>query len=115
LVLEAIRAGLVNSAHDVSEGGLAACLAESCLASGLGAAIDAVPGEGLAAALFGETPPRIVLSAAPGAAERVMAMAADADVECAPIGEVAEGGLGLLGGEPIALAELRRAHTERPI
>jgi len=35
-----IRDGKVRSAHDVSDGGLATTLAEMCIASGLGAAID---------------------------------------------------------------------------
>jgi phosphoribosylformylglycinamidine synthase len=38
-VREAVRAGLVSSAHDLAEGGLAVALAESCLAGGLGARI----------------------------------------------------------------------------
>ena len=36
---QAIRDGLVASAHDLSDGGLAVALAESCIASGLGARI----------------------------------------------------------------------------
>ncbi|MEY3768541.1 MAG: phosphoribosylformylglycinamidine synthase subunit PurL, partial [Cyanobacteriota bacterium] len=36
---QAIAAGLVASAHDLSDGGLAVALAESCIGSGLGAAI----------------------------------------------------------------------------
>ena len=39
----AIRDGLVQSCHDVSEGGLAVALAELCIAGGLGAVIDALP------------------------------------------------------------------------
>jgi phosphoribosylformylglycinamidine synthase len=37
---EGIRQGWVKSAHDGSEGGLAAALAEACISSGLGAEID---------------------------------------------------------------------------
>jgi phosphoribosylformylglycinamidine synthase len=40
LVREAILEGLVKSAHDVSDGGLACCLAESAINGGLGAAIE---------------------------------------------------------------------------
>lgn len=40
LVAHCIRDGKVRSAHDVSDGGLATALAEMCIASGLGAAID---------------------------------------------------------------------------
>ena len=35
-----IAEGLINSAHDVSDGGIAITLAESCIASGLGAHWD---------------------------------------------------------------------------
>jgi len=34
--LEAIRRGILKSAHDCSEGGLAVCLAESCISNSLG-------------------------------------------------------------------------------
>ena len=39
LVRQAVAAGLVAAAHDLSDGGLAVALAESCIASGLGASI----------------------------------------------------------------------------
>ena len=39
-MLEAIQQGLVRSAHDVSEGGLAVCLAEKLFGTGLGAKIS---------------------------------------------------------------------------
>ena len=47
-----VRAGLVKSAHDCSEGGLAVALAEMCFAKGLGANVS------LAGALAGKPPPR---------------------------------------------------------
>ncbi|MBL1227042.1 phosphoribosylformylglycinamidine synthase subunit PurL [Enterococcus sp. BWR-S5] len=61
-VLQAIQQGLVTSAHDCSEGGLAVALAESCFKNELGidAAID-LP----ASWLFAETQSRFVLSVAP--------------------------------------------------
>jgi phosphoribosylformylglycinamidine synthase len=39
-VHRAIRSGLVRSCHDLSEGGLAAAVAEMCFAGGLGAELD---------------------------------------------------------------------------
>jgi phosphoribosylformylglycinamidine synthase len=38
-VRAAVRDGLLSSAHDIAEGGLAVALAECCLAGGLGAAV----------------------------------------------------------------------------
>ncbi|MFV1981008.1 MAG: AIR synthase related protein, partial [Rhodothermia bacterium] len=64
-MLALIRAGLVQSAHDVSDGGLATCLAEKVLTSRQGGAdIDLeVPEAGrLDAILFGEDHSRIVFT-----------------------------------------------------
>jgi phosphoribosylformylglycinamidine synthase subunit PurL len=60
-VLSAIRAGVVASAHDVSEGGVAVALAESLMGSGnLGAEVT-LPGEATTA-LFSESQSRFVLT-----------------------------------------------------
>lgn len=61
-VLKVIQQGLVASAHDCSEGGLAVALAEACFKNGLGveAVID-VP----ATWLFSETQSRFVVSVSP--------------------------------------------------
>ena len=61
---EAIRAGLVAACHDVSEGGLAVALAEMCIASQLGASIDALPHADTATALFSESAGRLVVEVA---------------------------------------------------
>ena len=68
-MLRLIRSGVVRSAHDVSDGGLAVCLAECVLHSdGLGAEIELDQGKlRLDAVLFGEAQSRIVFTAAPGA------------------------------------------------
>jgi phosphoribosylformylglycinamidine synthase len=72
-VRELIRAGLVRSAHDCSEGGLAVALAESCFnPSGLlGAEIDLQPS---IQNLFNESQSRIVISCSPGDAEKVLSL-----------------------------------------
>ena len=67
-VVAAIEAGLVLSAHDCAEGGLAVALAECCLTGPepVGATV-AVPGAGRSdLVLFGEGPSRVVVSV-PGA------------------------------------------------
>lgn len=64
-VRELIRMGLVRSAHDCSEGGLAVAIAESCIAGQrcFSAAIDlGVTGVTPAIALFNESQSRIVIS-----------------------------------------------------
>ncbi|SFB23639.1 MULTISPECIES: phosphoribosylformylglycinamidine synthase subunit PurL [unclassified Bacillus (in: firmicutes)] len=60
-ILAAIRAGLVASAHDISEGGFAVAMAECLMGAGeLGASVK-VSGEPTAA-LFSETQSRFILS-----------------------------------------------------
>ena len=61
----AIRAGLVQSCHDASEGGLAVALAELCIAGRLGATIDHLPHDDLATALFAESSGRHVVEVRP--------------------------------------------------
>jgi phosphoribosylformylglycinamidine synthase len=71
-LLEMIRQGLVRSAHDCSEGGLAVALAECCISNPLsalngngfvGATIDLTEfEERLDAVLFGESQSRVVIS-----------------------------------------------------
>lgn len=62
VLLTAIRGGLLHSAHDCAEGGLAVALAEKAISSrgSLGASIDL--GESDTALLFGESQSRVVVS-----------------------------------------------------
>lgn len=66
---EAISEGLVKSAHDVSDGGLAVAFAESVVGAGLGADLDLsiIPAETDRedALLFSESPGRFVVSVSP--------------------------------------------------
>lgn len=64
-----IRGGKVRSAHDLSDGGLAVALAESCFENGLGADIR-IEGAGkrLDVLLFNESQGRCLLTCAPDAA-----------------------------------------------
>lgn len=76
---EAVKEGLILSAHDVSEGGLAVTLAEAAFSGKAGLEIDlsSLPtGENVsvAAMLFGESPSRLVVEIAPENLERVAAV-----------------------------------------
>ncbi|MBL8151060.1 MAG: phosphoribosylformylglycinamidine synthase subunit PurL [Blastocatellia bacterium] len=104
--LEAIQSGLVTSAHDVSDGGLLVALAESAIAiqgstqaaaqrtKPLGAKIDLnlekgfESGISLAAALFGESPSRIILTVKEAMAEKIEEIAQKYSVVCTRIGTV---------------------------
>lgn len=67
-IVELIQSGVIESAHDISEGGLAVCIAESGFRNGIGAKVElgsaALKLEDLPAeyALFGEDASRIVVS-----------------------------------------------------
>lgn len=61
----AIRAGLAQSCHDCSEGGLAVALAEMCLAGRLGARARIDGGVPAAAGLFSESLSRLIVEVRP--------------------------------------------------
>ena len=65
VLVEAAEAGILKSAHDCSDGGLAVALAESAIAGAVGVTVDAEVVGRLDAALFGEAGARAVVSAAP--------------------------------------------------
>ncbi|HKJ00254.1 MAG TPA: AIR synthase-related protein, partial [bacterium] len=89
-----VQAGLVRSAHDCSDGGLAVALAEAAFAGGLGLELELTglaQAEGLAPAalLFAETPSRLVVTVAP---EHAAAFeTALAGVACHLLGRVTDG------------------------
>lgn len=87
-VLEAIQGGLVRSAHDLSEGGLAVALAESCISGGIGAKVDIASELRPDFALFSESQSRILLSASPEKAEALEKLLAERGVPAARIGVV---------------------------
>ena len=68
-VREAVRSGGLSSAHDVAEGGLAAAVAECCLAGALGARVELPPSHDPERDLFGEAPGRFVVSGSSPALE----------------------------------------------
>jgi phosphoribosylformylglycinamidine synthase len=109
LVLGLARAHLLESAHDVADGGLATTLAECCAAGpeDVGARIElpatAAPVDALAR-LFGEAPSRVVVSVKAVAVERVLAAAKSAEVPARRIG-VTGGEELMVGASP--LGELR--------
>ena len=83
----------IQSAHDVSDGGIAVTIAESCFASeGLSAGVDlgnaAEPAE---LALFGERGARAVVSVAPGSLARVEQIAAQCSINVRQVGRVTRG------------------------
>ncbi len=107
LLAAAAADGLLRSAHDLSDGGLAQALVESCLIGGAGAMIDALPGRDLFVALFSESPARVLVTVADS--EPLLARAAVAGVPAAPIGWTGGNALAVDMVPPILLDELRKA------
>jgi phosphoribosylformylglycinamidine synthase subunit PurL len=97
--LQLIDAGLLRSAHDCSDGGLAVALAESCFSSlgrdGIGAKVDLrLDGRSFEELLFSETPSRIVISFAADDLEKVREM----------VGSTPFATLGVVGDDVLKIA-----------
>lgn len=94
-----IREGVVQSAHDCSDGGLAVALAECCISGAEGriGAVVELARDGLRrdALLFGESQSRIVLSVKREETDRVLDAAQRAGVHAARIG--------IVGGERLVI------------
>jgi len=90
LLRELIGAGLLSTAHDLSEGGLAVAAAEACFGKGLGARMEvSTPLE-----LFSETQGRALVACPPSHSIEILRAAERHGVPAAEIGEV--------GGENLA-------------
>jgi phosphoribosylformylglycinamidine synthase subunit PurL len=101
-VLLAAEEGLLQSAHDCSDGGLAVALAECCFSSlgraALGATV-ALDGElSAAASLFGETPSRVLVSFEEVQRTRLERIAAQAGAPLKVIGRVGGARLRITAG-----------------
>ncbi|WP_339061021.1 phosphoribosylformylglycinamidine synthase subunit PurL [Tepidibacillus marianensis] len=88
VVLQAIQQGIVHSAHDVSDGGLAVAIAESCISGNLGAKITFQCSMKKENYLFSESQSRIFLSVSSNNVEKVRNIAQEIGVSCQEIGEV---------------------------
>ncbi len=99
LMAEAASAGLLRSAHDLSDGGLAVALAESCFVqedAGLGARLELPSGLRAELLLFSESPSRMVVSTHSGG--ELEALAARWGVPCRHLGSVGRDRLTLASG-----------------
>jgi phosphoribosylformylglycinamidine synthase len=93
LVIRGIREGVIESAHDCSDGGIAVTLAECCFGGdGVGVDVDLPAGGELRTdwvtltVLFGESPSRVVVSASAEHAQTLLGWAAACGVPARIIG-----------------------------
>jgi phosphoribosylformylglycinamidine synthase len=110
--LAAVLAGaaakdLLTAAHDLSDGGLAVALAESCLAGGHGCRVR-LPGDPFTM-LFSESPARSVAEVAPGAGAGLAALCERHRVPLTALGTVGGGRLEVAGCFSTALEDLAAA------
>lgn len=113
LLIDAARAGLLRSAHDVSEGGLLTCIAESCIAGSLGATISLpAPLSIDAGSLFGEDPTRVVISLPETSVELLSRRAHDLGVELVALGVVGGDALSLDGVFELPLEVIQAKHRD---
>jgi phosphoribosylformylglycinamidine synthase len=117
LLRRTVRGGALSSAHDISDGGLAVALAESCIAGGVGARVDLaplmarLPTDDPDVALFGEGVGGVLVS---GPLETIEGLAEEANAETLILlGEVEGESLELTAGVAtlsLPVEEARAAH-----
>jgi phosphoribosylformylglycinamidine synthase subunit PurL len=109
VLIAAAAGGLLAAVHDLSDGGLAVALAESCLRGGLGCQVT-LPGDPFTY-LFSESAARAVVAVRPGAEAAFAALAAEHGVPAEALGRVGGDSLAVDGCFEIPLDELAPAHA----
>jgi len=107
-LIEMINAGLIESAKDCCEGGLAVTLAECGFARGVGARVD-LKSHGLVAefVLFGEDASRVLISCDPKNLERIQQLAVQYALSAEQIGSTVPDKLEIrVDGKPAATASI---------
>jgi phosphoribosylformylglycinamidine synthase II len=113
LLVEGAATGVIRSAHDCAEGGLAVTVAECCFETGLGAVIDlnsvSVEAADFAAVatLFSESASRVVVSVAASRVGELLALATAHGVPATR--------LGIVGGSAIRMAIDGMAVIDAPL
>lgn len=89
LLLKAIREGIINSAHDCSDGGVFVTIAESCIINRdkkVGAKVTVPVKNRVDVAMFSESQSRIIISLNPENKYRLEAMAGEFGIKCLTLG-----------------------------
>jgi phosphoribosylformylglycinamidine synthase len=112
--IELIKAGVVESAHDISEGGLAVALAESGFRDGAGVKVELAASELPAEyVLFGEDASRILVSCDPGHVSGIKQVAEKHGIAAEVIGQTTTGLFEIsISGKPVVstnIGDLRTA------
>ncbi len=98
-LLDSIHKGLINSAHDLSDGGLAVALAEKAIFSGIGADIDITAlGSNMHEVLYSEAQSGVVVTCAEDGQDALKEHFSDAGIPVYRIGTA--------GGEELVISDL---------
>jgi phosphoribosylformylglycinamidine synthase subunit PurL len=108
-VIKACERGIINSAHDCSDGGLAVAVAESCIQGNIGFKGKVnIPGR-RDSALFGEAQSRVVVSVKPTGVSRLESLAFKHNVPITRLGVTGGDRLDLNGIIDLAVKELHQS------
>ncbi|MDN3355936.1 phosphoribosylformylglycinamidine synthase subunit PurL [Actinomadura sp. DC4] len=108
VLVAAAREGILDAAHDLSDGGLSQALVESCLRGGLGCTVT-LPGDPFVE-LFSESVARAVVAVHPEREARVAAMCESVNVPVRRLGTVGGDAFAVEGQFSIPLVELREVY-----
>jgi len=112
LLRQLISRQLLQSVHDLSDGGLSVALAESCLAGNKGASVDIECSARPELELFGEGPSRVLISVNPDKIDQVKSITDRAGIALQEIGLV-QGDLMKITAGGNVLVELKLAQMEK--
>ncbi|MFJ7912216.1 phosphoribosylformylglycinamidine synthase subunit PurL [Kitasatospora sp. NPDC096204] len=111
ILIAASRDGMIDAAHDLSDGGLGQALVESCLKGGHGARIVVPEGQDPFVLLFSESAGRAVVAVPRSEELRFNDMCTARGLPATRIGVVDGDSLDVQGQFSVSLAELTEAHT----
>ncbi|SEQ92723.1 phosphoribosylformylglycinamidine synthase subunit PurL [Streptomyces radiopugnans] len=110
ILISASRDGMIDAAHDLSDGGLVQALTESCLKGGKGARLVVPDGLDPFVFLFSESAGRAIVSVPRSEELRFTDMCGARGLPAARIGVVDGDAIEVQGQFSVSLAELREAH-----
>ena len=110
LVSQLIKNKLIQSAHDISEGGLAITLLESGFYSNLGFEVNAIEGMRKDAFWFGEAQSRVVVSVSSNQLESFKQAAQSANIAITDLGTVTSGNIAVNGNDWGSIAEWKNKY-----
>ena len=111
-VLEGIRQGVIKSAHDISDGGLAIAIAECCIAGGNNLGANIVISRKIRddELLFGETQSAIIVTISESDLMRIEEVSGKFQIPCETIGKVSGNSLSINSFFDIAVSKLRNKY-----